>query len=321
MESVFIDPAMLMLQDEDIIEKNIDFFRKIIALSNSRQISLCLYKEIIEHISTRQIYPFPININDVKNKELKEKLLLLNNSFTTSIMNNYQEVDIDNCQGSQEFTTDRKDYEERNEYYAFFGMLLTSCYASYNISDKILVGEKTKGILEGEQIIIYCNCESREYEKTYIWISPDDYLTEQQKAIEHFRAIIKGNNKLFVTSPEVKRANHHNHVQNTEFNCYEQLTAKNKRVFNYLRYLGLYRIIFENFAPDTSYEVGTIKIVKVDQTADSDIITGWFYGCVDFKTLVEMYFPKDIGTTLVAYAQGEISRIKMEELKTELVLY
>ena len=27
MESVFIDPAMLMLQDEDIIEKNIDFFR------------------------------------------------------------------------------------------------------------------------------------------------------------------------------------------------------------------------------------------------------------------------------------------------------
>lgn len=26
MESVFIDPAMLMLQDEDIIEKNIDFF-------------------------------------------------------------------------------------------------------------------------------------------------------------------------------------------------------------------------------------------------------------------------------------------------------
>ena len=52
MESVFIDPAMLMLQDEDIIEKNINFFRKVIALSNSRQISVCLYKEIIEHIST-----------------------------------------------------------------------------------------------------------------------------------------------------------------------------------------------------------------------------------------------------------------------------
>lgn len=268
MESVFIDPEMLMLQDEDIIEKNIDFFRKVIALSNSRQISLCLYKEIIEHISARQIYPFPININDVKNKELKEKLLLLNNSFTTSIMNNYQEVDIDNCQGSQEFKTDRRDYEEKSEYYAFFSMLLTSCYASYNISNKILVGEKTEGIPEGEQTTIYCSCEHRGYEKTYIWTSPDDYLTEQQKAIEHFRAIIKGNNKLFVASPEVKRADHHNHVQNTEFNSYEQLTAKNKRVFNYLRYLGLYRIIFENFAPDTSYEVGTIKIVKVDQTAD-----------------------------------------------------
>lgn len=149
---------------------------------------------------------------------------------------------------------------------------------------------------------------------------PDDCLTEQQKAIEHLRFIIKGNNKLFVVSPEVKRANHHNHVQNTEFNCYEQLTAKNKRVFNYLRYLGLYRIIFEKFAPDTSYEVGTIKVVGVNQTADSDIVTGWFYGCVDFKIFVEMYFPKNIGIILVAYAQGEISRIKMEDLKTKLAL-
>ena len=31
MESVFIDPAMLMLQDEDIIEKNIDFFNKMVS--------------------------------------------------------------------------------------------------------------------------------------------------------------------------------------------------------------------------------------------------------------------------------------------------
>ena len=320
MEGVFIDPAMLMLQDEDIIEKNIDFFRKVITLSNSGQISICLYKELIEHISAREIFPFPININDVKNKGLKETLLLLNNLFVTSIMNNYQEVDIDNCQGPQEFETDRKDYEQKNEYYAFFSMLLTSCYDSYNISNKVLVGKKIKGILEGEQTTIYCNCGCRAFEKKYIWISPDDYLTEQQKAIEHLRSIIKGNNKLFVVSPEVKRANHHNHVQNTEFNCYEQLTAKNKRVFNYLRYLGLYRIIFEKFAPDTSYEVGTIKVVGVNQTADSDIVTGWFYGCVDFKIFVEMYFPKNIGIILVAYAQGEISRIKMEDLKTKLAL-
>lgn len=320
MELVFIDPAMLMLQDEDLIEKNIDFFRKVIALSNSRQITLCLYKEILEHISSRQIYPFPININDVTNRELKEKLLLLNSSFTTSIMNNYQEVDIDNCQGSQEFKTDRSEYEEKSDYYAFFCMLLTSCYASTNTCDKILVGKKYEGILEGEQTTICCSCDRKEYEKTYFWVSPDDYLTKQQKAIEQFRTIIKEKNKLYVASPEVKRADHHNHVQNNDFNCYEQLTAKNKRVFNYLRYLGLFRIIFANFEPDTSYEVGTIKIVKVDQTADSDIVTGWFYGCVDFRILVEMYFPKNIGTTLVAYAQGELSRIKMEELKTELVL-
>lgn len=84
--------------------------------------------------------------------------------------------------------------------------------------------------------------------------------------------------------------------------------------------MGLYRIIFENFAPDTSYEVGTVKIVKVEETDNSDIITGWFYGCMDFKILVEMYFPKGIGCALEIYTSGEISRIKMEELKTELAL-
>lgn len=163
MEGVFIDPAMLMLQDEDEIEKNIDFFRKVIALSNSRQISLCLYKEILQHMVFRQIYPFPINISDVRNKELKEKLLLLNNSFTNSIMNNYQEVDIDNCQGSQEFKTNRRDYEEKNEYYTFFSMLLSSCYGLLHISDRILVGEKSEGILKGEQTTICCSCERKQH--------------------------------------------------------------------------------------------------------------------------------------------------------------
>ena len=50
MENVLIDPTMLMLNDDKEIEDNIDFFRKVISLSNSRQISVCLYKEILDQI-------------------------------------------------------------------------------------------------------------------------------------------------------------------------------------------------------------------------------------------------------------------------------
>lgn len=320
MEYILIDPAMLMLQGEEEIMHNIDFFRNIIDLSNSKQISLCLYEEVLKNIISRQIAPFPIKIQDIKDKELKESLLLLNDSFNRSIMNNYQKIDIDNCQGSQEFTTNRREFEKDSDYYAFFSMLLTSCYASYDISKKILVGEKSRGLVKGEQVTIFCNCEKANYERTYIWVSPEELLTEQQRAVKKLSSIIKENNVSFVSSPEIKKSEHHNHVQGEDFNCYKQLSSQNKRVLNYLRYFGLYRIIFENFSPDTSYEVGTVKIVKVEENDNSDIIAGWFYGCMDFKIFVEMYFPKGIGRALEIYTCGEISRIKMEALKTELAL-
>lgn len=320
MTHVLIDPIMLMLQDENEIVNNIDFFRKIVALSNSRLISVCLYKEVLDQIVSRQIYPFPVNINNIKDKGLKEKLLLLNDSFTNSVMNNYIDIDIDNCQGLQEFKTNRKDLEDINEYYAFFSMLLTPCYSPYDICNKILVGNKSTGFAQGDKFTISCDCENEKYEKEYIMVSPDDFLTEQQKAIEKFRAIIAEKKELFVLSPQIKKGDHHNHIQSSDFTCYEELSAKNKRVLNYLRYFGLYRIIFAEFSPDTSYEVGTVKIVKVEETDNSDIIAGWFYGCIDFKIFVEMYFPKGIGHALEVYTCGEISRVKMEELKTELAL-
>jgi len=76
-----------------------------------------------------------------------------------------------------------------------------------------------------------------------------------------------------------------------------------------------------NFSPDESCEIGTIKISKIKKTSDSDIIIGWLYGCVGFKIVVELYFPKGIGSALNEYVDGELSRMKMEELRTELALF
>ena len=73
----------------------------------------------------RQVCPFPVNINDIKDKKLKEQILLINDAFNNSIMNNYLEIDIDECTGKQDFQTSRKDLEILDEYFALFSMLLT----------------------------------------------------------------------------------------------------------------------------------------------------------------------------------------------------
>lgn len=321
MEYVLIDPDMFMLQKEEEVVQNIGFFRKVSDLCNSGCVSICLYKEIMDCISNRSIYPFPIDINKVNDRGLKEQLLILNNSFTTGIINNYTEIDIDSCKGPQEFTTDRKDLEKNDTYYTFINMLLTPCYSAQNITEKILVGKKAEGIREGEMILISCGCENKEFGRTYIWVSPDDMMSGQQRAVEKLRSILKEKKELFISSPQTIKGDHHNHIQSTDFNCYEQLAAKNKRVLNYLRYFGLSKIYFNEFTPDKSRETGTIKITKVDKGTGSDIVTAWLFGCDEFRILVELYFPQGIGDALQAYSDnGELSRMRMEELKTELVL-
>lgn len=317
MEYVLIDPKMFMLQTEDAAMKNIDFFRDVISLSNSGKVSICLYKEVIDQICTREINPFPIKIGKIKNQELKEILLQLNYSFTRSIMNNYVPIDIEACEGTQDFKTNRRDLENMSEYYAFFGMLLMPCYSETMLSEKILVGESENGVSQGENVEIECSCQSQHYNKIFSWVSPRGYLSEKQKALSDFRELVKDKN-LFIESPEVKKGKHHNHVQNEDFDCYEELTAKNKRVLTYLRHMGLYRIIFANFAPDTSYEYGAIKIIKVEKTDDSDIVEGWLYGCLDFRILVKLYFPKGIGNLLNKYSNGELFQKEMDELVSTL---
>ena len=318
MENVLIDPKMFVLQTEDTIRNNIDFFRNIIVLCNSGHISVCLYKEIIDQLNEREINPFPINIADIKDPSLRDALLQLNNSFVRTIMNNYVLVDIDECNGPQEFKTNKENLQNTSEYYAFFGMLLTPCYSEIELSDKVFVGKTEEGVIQGEQVKVECECEAHHYIKVFSWVSPYDYLSEQQKAQEALRKIIKKN--LYVKSPQVKKGQHHNHIQKDDFDCYEELATKNKRVFNYLRYLGLKKIIFADFAPDTKYEYGAIKIMNVEETSDSDIVEGWLYACLDFRIKVMLYFPKGIGVALSKYANDELLQKGMEELITSLVI-
>lgn len=318
MEKVLIDPEMFMLPKGDI-EDNIEFFEKIIALNKAGTLTIGLYREVIDKLLARQIYPFPVNIQEIEDKALKEKLLVLNNTFALTIMNNFEKVDIDSCSGSQEFMTDRRDLENSVDYFAFFSMLLSNCYCKNQISDKVLVGKKKTGICEGETINISCNCEMS-FAKTYYWISPDSILNDKQRAEQEIRKIIHNSECLYVESPEVKRSEHHNKIQNEDFDHYEELKAKNKKVLNYLRYFGLQRVFFERYSPDESREIGSIKLVRIGEFDDFDIIEGWLYGCIGFKVYVKMYFPKLVGKLLYTYFEDEITRKKIDDLKSSLAI-
>lgn len=320
MENVLIDPNMLMLQSEEEVRKNIEFFRDLILLSSSGNISVCLYKEIIEQIQGRRVVPFPININNIKDRNLKESLFQLNDSFVHTIMNNYEFIDIEECSGQQDFTTDRTDLEEKNEYYDFFYMLLTPCY-SKTISEKILTGEAIDALPLGEQVTISCCCGDTQYKTTYKWVSPKAFLSKKDRAFGEIRDVVCRTKNLFVESPIITKGQHHNCIQSTTFDCYEKLSAKNKRVFKYLRSLGLSRIIFAEFAPDTSCECGTINIVSTEESEDVDIMEGWFFGCIGFRIWVKLIFPKGMAKALQAYSQNELTVKTMEELITSLGLY
>lgn len=315
MEYVLIDPRMFMLQNEEAAKENIDFFRYIISLSNTGQISVCLYKEILDQLNNREINPFPININEIKDLEFKAALLQLNYSFVRTILNNHFLLDIDDCEGTQEFVTSRSDLEKTNEYYALFGMLLTPCYSKQELSDKILIGKLNDGIIQGEQLEIECSCGEKQYKKKFLWTSPEELLSERQHAKEGLRKLLRKDG-LYVESPETKKGQHHNKIQKDDFNSYSELCAKNKRVLNYLRYFGLCKIIFADFSPDTTYEYGAIKIINVEETSDWDIVVGWLYGCLDFRVKVNLYFPKGIGGLLNKYFDGEMLQKEVHELLT-----
>lgn len=318
MEYILIDPQMFTLAEPKDILCNIDFFTDIIELSNSRIIIVCLYKEIIDKLLATPYQPFPINLNDIRDDDLKQKLILLNANFNRTIMNNYKKIDIDSCYGNQLFSSDRSELENTDEYFAFFNMLLTACYCKDGISDKVFVGIKSSGICEGETTCISCRCEIEKFQKQFNWIAPNNFLSNEQKAKKKLREIVHKKAGLFISSPEVKKSNHHNHIQKEDFSTYEQLSLKNRRVLNYLRYYGLSKIEFKDFAPDTSKETGTIKLIKLDEYDNTDVISGWLYACLEFRILVELYFPKGVGQLLYTINTTEFTSKNMDELKSAL---
>ena len=126
-KSILIDPRMFQIQDEREIEKNLSFFRDVIALLEKGKFSIVLYNDSYSRILQRDSNPFPISYKRISNEELKNETSLINVQFYNTILNNILPVEIDDCEGDQSFSAnpDLKSYDEFLELYS---VMLGNCY-------------------------------------------------------------------------------------------------------------------------------------------------------------------------------------------------
>lgn len=325
-ENIFIDPYMFFVKDVADIEIQINFFHRIISLCNDNKIRICLYQGLYEEIQKRELYSFPICINEISDAKLKQEILILNNSFKKTMVNHFIPVDIEQCVGEQEFEILDEDkrlseWNDNIRYYELFCIMLIPCYCKEReIADRILTCKYSQAISIDTILTLRCKCESKEFEKKYKFIDINAVESVEDRMFRKISDYVIAHSNLMCESPETIRGDHHNKIQNGEIDSYEDIARKNKRVLAMLRKFGLYRIIFTEFHEDASKPESDIVVIKVNEGNDSDIMEGWLYCYTGFKYKVELYFPKGLGTLLCTYCEKYLSYKKVEHLISRLGL-
>lgn len=318
-QNVLIDPYMFYLKNSIDIQNNLPFFQKVIELCNAGKISIVLYQGLLEKISNWQINPFPIAVKDIKDSGLKNQVLILNYNFVKVLSSEIIGVEIDSCSGPQEFSA-FPDLSKDSEYYELLSVMLSSCYnKKINITPHVLIGNIKATMQDGDNVVVKCVCEECKFEQKYDWCKLNVFEDEKDIAFNKMKNII-ADNHLFVDEPETIRADHHCLLQNKAIQKYRDFTTRNKMVLSLLRHFGLFKIILTEFHEDASYVPGTIIITEVCKGADCEIAEGWLFCQTGYKTLVKLYFPKEMGSCLSKYTDKLFSYEKIEKLKTRLCI-
>ena len=115
--NILIDPYMFELSSEKDICNNLTFFMDIIRLSQSlNDFSITVYKGMIERMQQRTIQPFPIKLAEIRDQELKNIILQINNSFANALIRTIESIDIDGCSGDQEFVVDGQEVDDEHYF-------------------------------------------------------------------------------------------------------------------------------------------------------------------------------------------------------------
>lgn len=309
--SVLIDPYMFELTDEQEIRDNLPFFSDILLFSSGsnqgEKLKLALYKGVVERLQRREIQPFPIKASKVKDKELKKTVLQINHSFSYMLMEAIESVDIDGCDGDQEFAVDGENVED-NVYFELFSTLLIPCYSNESkVEDKILTGVKNVGKQIGDKCLLKCECEKQIYSKLCLFVGICDVISPKDRALYELKEKKKNGEILVVESVEATMSDHHNHVQadGKAFKDLDDLSFRNNCVLKFLQKVGLNKIIFERFTPEGVRTTGTFQIQKLEEKDTQDILIVKFSAETRMLFITSLYFPKGIGVLIKQYFQNE----------------
>lgn len=326
--NIIIDPHMFELEDERDIRNNIPFFQTLILLCKSNSVRIFLYKELFEKMLAREVRPFPIRLGRIRDEGLLNTLKQLNDAFISAVMNSIYSLDIEACDGDQSFCINIDDPKDEEilltdaSYFELLSVLLIPCYdKSLDLSKEIVSGKIPNGIGMGKAFTLLCKCSVKSFEKEYRIEGIETFATDRDKAFIELENMATSNLIRFIESPKIERGNHHNKLQsNSDFDTYEGLSRVNKRVISLLRYFGLSKVIFGEFHEDPSKPQGAILAQNVQCTEQFDIVKGWLFAETGFRNHVDLYFPKNVGTCLKSYLDGEFDRISVERLKDTLAL-
>lgn len=311
--SILIDPYMFELSNEQEIRNNINFFMNIIKIvsqsEKEKQISIAIYHGMIKKMQERPIQPFPIQLTKIHDKDLKKTIMQLNDAFSNVLIKFVENIDIDECDGNQDFEVCNDDEMlGDSHYFELLSTLLIPCYSeSVELDSKILTGNKEKGKQIGDTFELICDCSVRKYQKSCEFICVDDLISDKDKVIQELKQMKKRGEFSTSSSVVAIMGKHHNHVQanGKKFSNLRDLSSQNKVVLQLLKELGLFKIIFGEFTPNGVKAIGTMSIQNVDSKELHDIVTVKFSAETQMVLETALYFPKGIGELLRRYFNSE----------------
>lgn len=306
--NVLIDPYMFELSSEQDICNNLSFFMEIIKLSQSLNgFSITVYKGMIDRMQKRAIQPFPIKLDEIRDQELKNTILQINNSFANALIRTIESIDIDGCSGNQEFMVDGQEVDDEH-YFELYSVLLIPCYSQNIYIDKrIITGNKIKGKQIGDSFKLECGCKEHDYLQEYQFVGVGDLISAKDKVIRILKEKRKNGEIPIVDRVQAGMGDHHNHVQanGKKFDWLDELSTQNKSVLCLLQELGLFKIIFERFTSMGIRVTGTMSIRNVEEKEQQDIVSVKFSAETGMLIITSLYFPKGIGKVLHNYYSSE----------------
>ena len=312
--SVLIDPYMFELSDEQEIKQNIPFFQtvnKLLSSSNpNHRISIAIYKGVIDKLQRRVIQPFPIQLNMIHDRDLKDTIMVLNNQFSKALLRSIESIDIDECVGEQEFyVEDDASLLDDRIYYEMLCTLLIPCYSeTTSIDNRIMTGEKRKGKKAGDSFDLTCCCDIKNYTKHCIFVDIDEFIPTEEKAITKIKEVLHTLDIDLSKEVPASMGSHHNFItaDGRSFSKLNDLSSRSKMVLSQLREIGLFKIIFGRYYALTALKpVGTMDILEVKQYEIHDIVKVRFYAETERQIDTDLYFPKEIGIQLQNYFQSK----------------